>query len=89
MSSKPQSPDQPGRIDADEIWAKLDDERENGDLARRTTGDAEVVYGASTTIKGGIVAYYRDGRSIEGTFREGIFIPNQGEVLDGGKGPGS
>lgn len=87
MSSEQQSTDHSVRIDATELMAKLDVDRESGLLARKIRGTAEVVYGASEKIKGGVVALYRDGRCVEGFFRDGTFIPGSSDPDSAEKGP--
>lgn len=87
MSSQHHSPNSPGRIDANEVMAKLDIDRESGLLAHQIRGTADVVYGASDNIPGGVVAVYRDGRRVEGIFRDGIFIASHGDMSDAGRGP--
>lgn len=76
---QPTTPSHP-RLDLAEVVERVEADRASGQLSSRIREQAEVVYQAGTNKDGGIVALYRDGRRVEGSFLNGVFVPMESSV---------
>lgn len=83
MSNQQKDPSASRRLHPEEVLATVDAERESGELAAKIRAGSDVVYQASQAGSGRVVALYRDGSRVEGTFLDGRFTPD--ETLPPGK----
>lgn len=76
-SGQPTMPSHP-RLDLADVVERVEAERAG--LSSQIREQAEVVYQAGAKNAGRVVALYRDGRRVEGSFLNGVFVPMESSV---------